>query len=80
MTRHSASTTAAALLAAVSFVAGLWALIRLEPPAKPGEYYNVHLDVTPVSVGLLLAGFALVGLHRFLRRLAAKRAARAEHL
>jgi len=80
MTRHSVSTTAAALLAAASFVFGLWALIRLEPPAKLGEDYNVHLDVTPISVGLLLAGLALVGLHRFVRRLAAKRTARAEHL
>ena len=78
MTRHSASTAAAAVLAAMSFVLGLWTLIRLELPTTPGQDYNVHLDVTPVSAGLLLAGVALAGLHRFLRRLAVKRAAPAE--
>lgn len=72
MNRYFAPSTATAFLAAVSFVSGLWALIRLEPPAKPGEDYNINLDITPVSLGLLLAGIVLVGLYLFLRRRAAK--------
>lgn len=66
---------AAAVLAALSFVSGLWALIHFEPPAKPGMDYNIKLDITPVTLGLLLAGIVLVGLYRFLHGQAAKRAA-----
>lgn len=71
--RYFSPSSAAAVLAAVSFVSALWAMIHLDPPARPGEDYDIQIYITPVSVGLLLAGILLVGLNRFLRKRAARR-------
>ncbi len=73
--RYFSPSSAAAVLAVVSFVSGLWALIHLDPPATPGDDYDIQLYITPVSVGLLLAGIVLVGLTRLLRKRESKRAA-----
>lgn len=77
MIKKIESSTAVALLAAASFALGLWTLVRPEFPVRPGEDVNVHFDITPVSVGFLLAGIALIFLRGHLRRRAVTRAATA---
>lgn len=64
-----------ALLAAASFALGLWSLVRVEPAVQPGGDVNVHVDITPLSIGLLLAGVALIILRIFLRRRVSTRTA-----
>jgi hypothetical protein len=73
MIKKLSSGAALALLAAASFALGLWSLIRVEAPLRPGGDYNVQVDITPLSIGFLLAGIALIFLRSRLRRQAALR-------
>lgn len=75
MIKNIGSSAVLAIVAAASFALGLWSLVRLEPAAQSGGDTNVHIDITPLSVGLFLAGIALGFLRIILRRRASMRAA-----